>query len=235
MMRFTGGIATGLAVLFLAPGILPPLRSGDAAARTQSPTSKQLDIAEIEEIAANLRQGSREAALRLIEATEAPILDTGGRESRIERLQSEIEELQRRTDLAKETRAKSAPAAAVPPPRKTSGGANQVHVTAAASPPAYSADPLRQAVACARAGQHQRALLLLERLPAGAASEYWRGKALLALGRTHEALVSFDRSVELDASAPEAKLSKSEADYLRWRAKLAPESRPAASSTEQLP
>jgi tetratricopeptide (TPR) repeat protein len=235
MMRFTGGIATGLAVLFLAPGILPPLRSGNAAGRAEDPVGKQLAIAEIEEIAANLRHGSREAALRLIEATEDPILDTGGREARIERLQSEIEQLQRRADLATETSAKSTPAAALPPPRKTSVGANQVHVTAAASPPAYSADPLRQAVACARAGQHQRALMLLERLPASAATEYWRGKALLSLGRAPEALVSFDRSFELDASTPEAKLSKSEADYLRWRAKLSPESRPAAASAEQLP
>ncbi|TAJ23510.1 MAG: hypothetical protein EPO68_02925 [Planctomycetota bacterium] len=252
MMRWTGGIATGLAVLFLGPTLLQPLRVGLAAGRRDDPASKQQAIAEVEELAAGLRQGSRESALRLLDATEAPILDSGGRDARAEALRAEVDALQRRFDAASARGgAKQGVARSQrdEPARARDGGTStrdasipqhqttKQQTTAAphAAPhierpaPGYSADPLRQAIACIRAGQHERALDVLERIDASGPREYWRGKALEALGREAQALACYDKAAQLAPKALEGKLARTDAEYLRWRASLsAPAAAPSA-------
>lgn len=233
MMRFTGGIATGLAVLVLGPALLPPLRVGLAAKNRQDPASTQQAITEVEEIAAGLRMGSREAALRLLDATEAPILDSAGREARSEALRAEVEALQRRLDASLvrgDTKLGAAPReishagavttrTALATPRATSTSHASPRIE---SPEAgYSADPLRQAIACVRAGQHERALDVLARLDKSAAREYWRGKALEALGRAEQALASYDEAAGLAPKSTEGRLARTDAEFLRWRAGLA--------------
>jgi tetratricopeptide (TPR) repeat protein len=239
MLRWTGGITTGLAVLILGPALIQPLRLGLAAGRSADPASKQRAIAEIEEIAAGLRQGSREAALRLLDSTEPPILDSGGREARSEALRAEIDALRRRLDAAP-TRGNGSPLTLRvlddEPAHARDGGAGTFGAssTSHASPrierpePGYSADPLRQAIACIRAGQHERALDVLEHGDASGPREYWRGKALEALGREPQALACYDKAAQLAPKSLEGKLARIDAEYLRWRASLtAPTSAPS--------
>jgi hypothetical protein len=274
MMRWTGGIATGVAVLFLGPALLGPSRSGLAATRREDPQSKRLAIAEIDEIAASLRQGSREAALRLVAATEDPLLDTGGRDARLVHLRDEVDELQRRLDSAYARHPRpplAAGTAAAPDATARSGtqlslrdpkprladaetpraadralpSSSARHAADTRAPgrgsgepdvPGYSADPLRQAITCIRANQFARGLTLLDRLPASAASEYWRGKAHASLGRDDLALEHYSKAVSLAPKTLEGRLAKTDAEYLSWKVGLAKqnnESQPAPAATEK--
>ena len=64
----------------------------------------------------------------------------------------------------------------------------------------YSANPLRQAKACFRAGRYQQGLDILEAVTPFTEGDYWRAKLLDRLGRTDEALLLF-ASVEVAEDA----------------------------------
>jgi len=80
----------------------------------------------------------------------------------------------------------------------------------------YSANPLRQAKACYRAGRYQQGLDILEAVTPFTEGDYWRAKLLDRLGRTEEALELF-RSVEIaeDAGAL-AESAKQDAELAEW-------------------
>ncbi len=84
----------------------------------------------------------------------------------------------------------------------------------------YSANPLRQAQACFRAGRYQQGLDVLEAVTPFTEGDYWRAKLLDRLGRTDEALELF-RAVEVAEDAgPLAAAAKRDAEFAVWRAEF---------------
>ena len=81
----------------------------------------------------------------------------------------------------------------------------------------YSANALRQAQACYRAGRYEQGLGLLESSQPGPTVDYWKAKTLERLGRVDEAILLF-ASVETNDDAPELRAAaKHDREFAVWR------------------
>ena len=77
----------------------------------------------------------------------------------------------------------------------------------------YSANPLRQAKACFRAGRYQQGLDILEAVTPFTEGDYWRAKLLDRLGRTDEALLLFASVEVAEDAGPLAAAAKRDAEF----------------------
>lgn len=83
----------------------------------------------------------------------------------------------------------------------------------------YSADALRQAQTCYRAGQYARGLALLsndETVP----GLYWRARCLERLERNDEALALYERVAAREDAGSYAERARTNAEFVRWRQRL---------------
>ena len=81
----------------------------------------------------------------------------------------------------------------------------------------YSANPLRQAKACFRAGRYQQGVDILEGVAAFPEGDYWRAKCLDRLGRTEEAIVLWQAVAVDEDAGPVAALAERDAEFAAWR------------------
>ena len=81
----------------------------------------------------------------------------------------------------------------------------------------YSADPVRQARACYKAGQYERGLKLVQPLTGDYDAVYWTARMLEMLDRDAEALAAYERAAQMPL--PDGKVNRAERDleFLRWR------------------
>ena len=86
--------------------------------------------------------------------------------------------------------------------------------------PAYSADPLKNGIACYRAGRYGEALELLAPLD-GAAALYWKARTLERLERLDDAVDAMERALAAgkgkDAAGFEERRASTDLDFLRWK------------------
>ena len=113
----------------------------------------------------------------------------------------------------RETPRREAPAARVGAPRPEGPGAG------AAS--AYSADPLRNGIACYRAGRYAEALELLAPL-SDASALYWQARTLERLERLEEAVTLMERAIARGESSGEPggfekRRAETDLEFLRWK------------------
>ncbi len=81
----------------------------------------------------------------------------------------------------------------------------------------YSADALAQGKACYLAGQYERGLQLLERLPNDGPALYWKARCLEKLNRLSEAEAALE-AVLLEVRDPKLQeRAKSDLEFVRWK------------------
>ncbi len=125
------------------------------------------------------------------------------------------------------------PGSAVIQPAKPAGGSKgtgaQAKPVSAPDPDGYSADPVRQARACYKAGLYERGLLVLAGEVLTPEGQYWKARLLEMLERTDEALEVYKRVIASDD--PElSKRAQGDLDFLEWRVAL--QRKPKAGASE---
>jgi tetratricopeptide (TPR) repeat protein len=80
----------------------------------------------------------------------------------------------------------------------------------------YSADPLRQGIACYRAGRYAEAYELLAPIP-DANALYWQARALERLERLDEAVTVMERAVAKGVEGFELRRAQTDLEFLRWK------------------
>ncbi len=108
---------------------------------------------------------------------------------------------------ARATFRESAPAAA---------GPARAGRPAAGAAEAYSADPLRHAITCYRAGRFEEALELLAPLE-NATALHWRARTLERLERLDEAIDALERALARGGEGFEERRAQTDLEFLRWK------------------
>ena len=81
----------------------------------------------------------------------------------------------------------------------------------------YSADPLRHAIACYRAGRFAEVLGLIGPDERDLEALYWRARALAQLERVDEALETLGRVIERGKDAGVVERARTELEFLEWK------------------
>jgi hypothetical protein len=119
--------------------------------------------------------------------------------------------------------------------------ANAADGAAASAADAYTADPLKNGIACYRAGRYAEALGLLAPLDDGTGL-YWRARTLERLERLDEAVQTMEHAIAKGGSGFDPSRAKTDLEFLRWKRDFVvslPASRtksaPAAKNTPKPP
>lgn len=86
-----------------------------------------------------------------------------------------------------------------------------------AEAPGFSADPLRQAQACYRAGRYAESLALLKTIAGDVRATYWSAKALERLDRAPEAIDLYKKVAAAGDAGYLAQRAKDDFEYLEWK------------------
>jgi tetratricopeptide (TPR) repeat protein len=81
---------------------------------------------------------------------------------------------------------------------------------------AYSADPLRQGIACYRAGRYAEAFELLQPLD-DATALYWQARTLERLERLEDAIQAMERAIQKGGEGFEQRRAETDLEFLRWK------------------
>lgn len=168
-------------------------------------------LATLRDYEERLARAPDEVVPLLLRVTEAPRGTPEEQAARLAALRAEVEALLAELDELQASLAARARAADEP-------GA-PAHVAARPAPrvPATSsADPLRQGIACYRAGRFEEACRILAPLDEARAC-YWRARALERLERFDEAIQAMERAVALDGEGFERRRAATDLELLRWK------------------
>ncbi len=246
MMRLHSVLSAGLAAFFVLPTALPSLGiSQDDLHLLEDALSRTVRALEVMgTLEERLRSPDPSMIELVLSSTEPAHLPTAEGGERLETLRREVSLLQMEVDsleassstcpadparpgittgLDEETRQSlrmplhpeepsTAEPLAAPSTERTSEPSKETQPEL----PGYSADPLRQAMACYRAGRHERALSLLESRE-DLEALYWRSRCLTQLERTDEAIALLTRIIESAGDSYAGRRAESDLDFLRWK------------------
>ncbi len=244
MMRLHSALSAGLAAFFVLPVALPSMGiRQDELQLLEDALSRTVRALEVMgSLEERLRSPDPSMVELVLSSTEQAHLPPAEGGERLETLRREVSLLQMEVDsleissssspadraptitigLDEELRQalrmplhEEPPAAELSPPPPT-GPSEPSREAQPPTPPGYSADPLRQAVACYRAGRHERALSLLEGRE-DLEALYWRSRCLTQLERTDEAIALLTRIVESAGASYAGRRAESDLDFLRWK------------------
>ena len=101
-------------------------------------------------------------------------------------------------------------------PRGSARGGDARTAEATEAQPSYSADPLKNGIACYRAGRFAEALELLT-ASSDAPALYWRARTLERLERIDEAIQTLELALQKGGQAPELRRAQTDLEFLRWK------------------
>ncbi len=240
MMRMHAALSAGLAAFFLLPGMRGA--SDDPAGLETSLVRTVRALETLAGFEQRVRTRDSSVIADVISATEpAHLAPTDGGEA-LDKLRREVSLLQMELDRLETAPMSDATASfEAPPPAPITTGLDEstrhalrlplgaedprathearmepAHAPVAMERAGYSADPLRHALACLRAGRPERALELLvgrEDLEA----LYWRSRALVELDRVDDAIALLTRVHESSGDDYAGRRAATDLEFLRWK------------------
>jgi tetratricopeptide (TPR) repeat protein len=242
MMKLTGAISTGLAVLFVVPAVADDGYQASSLRESLARTERALE--KLAGIESDLKAGKREAVARILQWSEAPSADPREldrvlveRREEVGQLRERIDQIENRTSESDLPPAKpvskpidpnvpvtgldpltlrslgSIPLPAVKPPAPAVPEGDKV----TPDPPNYSANALGEVQAAYRAKRYDEGLALVREPGADPDAWYWRGRLLEKLERHQEAVDAYRKVIELRPESPEAQRAAENLKFLEWR------------------
>lgn len=234
MMRFTGAIGTALAALMVVPS--QALEDSDVRSLEQALGNTIQAIEILGGIRTELESDDPTAINMLLAVTEPPLPNARERDALLDQLRADVGLLQTELDVMISRSIEGGnPQASVNPQVRVTHGLDQdlrnvldrigkpgQIRTQTKSPRrevevGYSADYLRQAQACYRAGLYEKGLLILAAHREEPAALYWTGRMYEGLGRNEEAKLTLKLVAEDADAGSYALRAKSDLEFLEWK------------------
>jgi hypothetical protein len=217
MMKWTFAIQAALGGVLVLPAVI----EGQDAPGAQASLDRTIDgLERLAGLSERLKSGDPTALADVRRATEASA-DPRADEMRLAALRREVSRLQMVKDevIADPPEAPVAAAHVAPAPNSQSVALDAPHAFEAAG---YSADVLRQGVACLRAGRDAQALSLFTRAGDDAQASYWKGRAFEKLERFDEAAAAYTHASSAKDGGWFAERARAELEFLAWKRKRTP-------------